>query len=645
MPHFVPTIDIYNGNVVLVKKGKVVEVIDKNPMNRAEFLSIASHFQVVDLNAAMDDGNNRELIKKICTKYPCYVGGGIRNYDDAIEYLNASARRVVISTNASVDLFKKLPKDRIILGLDIDEKNNIFTHGRNILEKVTVFEKIDEFKDCVEMITITFHHTEGTCNGIPMSSAKELYQYVQNYGIKLCVAGGINSVEQITSLHQIGIIPQFGAGFSKGYFSLGEVYAALMNREKAMTFNDIPHDLFPTIVQHKNGVILGQVYSTLESIQISVDTRVATFYSRDRNKLWIKGATSNHYHTVIYLHFSCDESSLRMIVDGDVFCHTGQQSCFGYCDPSRWGLQSIQQHLRKSGPQSYATKLINNPKYARSKILEEAEELVHASKSDMVMEAADLVFHMLSYLESFEVPIDDVYKELNKRRYIVEKKQNKIQRMNKEFTIGIVTNGTNLQIIFSYLKDLLGVIFAKQNDNPRSFAFTSSDARFRLVQVKPKDIGKLIHNNHIDAVVSYDDMIINSPIAVVKVELRSLQPKYVKICAIVKENITFETLQEKINTGYKLNIMSEYPELTYRWLESTKLNTPEIKVETVSGSSESYVFNDMADMCVCVVDTGVTLAANNLKILDTLVETSMHMFAPTDKIKMLEDLLKNNKKD
>ena len=86
----IPTIDISKGRAVLVCQGKVV-VDNGDPMERAEFLSINSDFQVVDLDRAMEIGENSEIIKKICNKYPCYVAGGIRNLEIASEFLNNNA--------------------------------------------------------------------------------------------------------------------------------------------------------------------------------------------------------------------------------------------------------------------------------------------------------------------------------------------------------------------------------------------------------------------------------------------------------------------------------------------------------------------------------------------------------------------------
>jgi phosphoribosylformimino-5-aminoimidazole carboxamide ribonucleotide (ProFAR) isomerase len=109
----IPTIDISQGRAVLVCEGKIVKD-NGDPFERAEFLSINSDFQVVDLDRAMEVGDNSEIIKKLCQKYPCYVAGGIRCYEIANEFLNNNAKRVVIGTKANVELLSRIPKNRLI---------------------------------------------------------------------------------------------------------------------------------------------------------------------------------------------------------------------------------------------------------------------------------------------------------------------------------------------------------------------------------------------------------------------------------------------------------------------------------------------------------------------------------------------------
>jgi len=177
MSTFIPTIDISEGKAVLVEKGKVYKVLG-DPISHSDFLSIHNVFQLIDIDAAMSKGTNRELIKKITEKHHCYVGGGIRTKDDAIELLNSSARRVIISTQS--DLLKEIPKNRLILAIDIDENFQVLTHGRTRKLDKNFFEFLQENIEFIEMITVTFHHKEGTNSGIPLNQVKEIKNFMNS---------------------------------------------------------------------------------------------------------------------------------------------------------------------------------------------------------------------------------------------------------------------------------------------------------------------------------------------------------------------------------------------------------------------------------------------------------------------------------
>ena len=88
--------------------------------------------------------------------------------------------------------------------------------------------------------------------------------------------------------------------------------------------------LIPVIVQEKEtNEVLMMAYMNKESLQMTLDTKIATYYSRSRNSLWIKGETSGHYQHVLQLYLDCDYDTILMVVKQDgVACHTGRKSCF-----------------------------------------------------------------------------------------------------------------------------------------------------------------------------------------------------------------------------------------------------------------------------------------------------------------------------
>lgn len=88
--------------------------------------------------------------------------------------------------------------------------------------------------------------------------------------------------------------------------------------------------LIPTIVQDDSTLeILMLAYSNAESLTLTLDTGKATYWSRSRNELWIKGATSGHVQTVRAVSLDCDgDSILFRVHQTGPACHTGETTCF-----------------------------------------------------------------------------------------------------------------------------------------------------------------------------------------------------------------------------------------------------------------------------------------------------------------------------
>jgi len=89
-------------------------------------------------------------------------------------------------------------------------------------------------------------------------------------------------------------------------------------------------DLIPAIVQDaENGQVLMLAYMNAESLQKTLESGCTWFYSRSRNELWNKGATSGHLQKVLRIDADCDEDTLLIQVEQTgVACHTGSRSCF-----------------------------------------------------------------------------------------------------------------------------------------------------------------------------------------------------------------------------------------------------------------------------------------------------------------------------
>ncbi len=89
--------------------------------------------------------------------------------------------------------------------------------------------------------------------------------------------------------------------------------------------------LIPAIVQdHASGDVLMLAYMNAEAFQATLETGEATFFSRSRQELWIKGKTSGHVQRIKSVHIDCDQDAILLRVEqvGGAACHTGYRSCF-----------------------------------------------------------------------------------------------------------------------------------------------------------------------------------------------------------------------------------------------------------------------------------------------------------------------------
>lgn len=89
--------------------------------------------------------------------------------------------------------------------------------------------------------------------------------------------------------------------------------------------------LIPAIAQdYKDGTVLMLAYMNKESITKTLEIGEAVYFSRSRNELWHKGATSGHFQIIKEIFLDCDQDTILLKVEqlGDIACHLGKKSCF-----------------------------------------------------------------------------------------------------------------------------------------------------------------------------------------------------------------------------------------------------------------------------------------------------------------------------
>jgi len=199
--------------------------------------------------------------------------------------------------------------------------------------------------------------------------------------------------------------------------------------------------LLAAIVQDAgSGRVLMHAYMNEEALKRTLEGPDAWFYSRSRQQLWHKGATSGNFLKVVEVQQDCDGDAIVVQVNPvGPACHTGADSCFdsGVLDAAlleadgstaKLGpgvmqelLDVINQRVSEKSEGSYTVSLIEEgPGRVAQKVVEEAGETAIASVSqthdDVANEMADLLYHCMVLLASLKMPVDMVWEVLAKRR-------------------------------------------------------------------------------------------------------------------------------------------------------------------------------------------------------------------------------------
>lgn len=201
--------------------------------------------------------------------------------------------------------------------------------------------------------------------------------------------------------------------------------------------------LIPAIIQdHYTKKVLMLAYMNAESLDITIKEGKTCFYSRSRQELWRKGATSGNYQNVVSIRTDCDKDTLLVdvIKDGPA-CHTGSETCFfneivegndeAFSYEGLYDMLVGRKINKKEG--SYTTYLFEKGiDKILKKVGEECTEVIIGAKggdkAETVYEIADLIYHITVMMIEIGISIDEVTAELAKRHIVDHKvKQEKMQ--------------------------------------------------------------------------------------------------------------------------------------------------------------------------------------------------------------------------
>jgi phosphoribosylformimino-5-aminoimidazole carboxamide ribotide isomerase len=218
----IPSIDLMGGKIVQLVQG------EKKVLESDDFEYWIQRFaanplvQLIDLDAAMGNGNNHELIAMICRRIPCQTGGGIRDVARASELLALGAKRVIlgssllkdgaINTSLAAEAAKALGIEHLTFAID-SRGGKVAIKGwkeNTSIDPADVIRALDPY--CSAFL-YTHIDTEGTMTGFPTAIAQQLASLTRK---QLIVAGGIRSRAEVDELDAMGIDAVVGMAIYTG---------------------------------------------------------------------------------------------------------------------------------------------------------------------------------------------------------------------------------------------------------------------------------------------------------------------------------------------------------------------------------------------------------------------------------------------
>lgn len=218
----IPSIDLMGGKIVQLVQGKKKKLEFDDFEEWIQRFSAYPLVQLIDLDAAMEQGNNAAAVKQTAARLPCQVGGGIRSIEAARTMLDAGAQRVIVGSALFLDgkldrafaerLCDAVGRERLVFALDAIG-GQVTIHGWKTITTLTPLEMIKHLESWCGGFLYTNVDTEGLLAGFPLDRIQPLRAATSRH---LIAAGGIRSQSEIDALHAIGVDAVVGMALYQG---------------------------------------------------------------------------------------------------------------------------------------------------------------------------------------------------------------------------------------------------------------------------------------------------------------------------------------------------------------------------------------------------------------------------------------------
>jgi phosphoribosylformimino-5-aminoimidazole carboxamide ribotide isomerase len=220
----IPCIDLMGGKVVQLVQGRDKALEGGTPLEMLSRFAAFPQIQVIDLDAAMGQGSNDDLVELIASRAVCRVGGGVRSADRARGLVKQGAHRVIVGTVAFQrglleEIAAAVGPERLIIALD-SKAGKVVVKGWQEATEFTAEEVIHQLEPYCSGFLCTYVDKEGLMQGTDLDWFGRLRACTKH---ELTAAGGITTLEEIRELERLGIHAALGMAIYTGRLNLEEL--------------------------------------------------------------------------------------------------------------------------------------------------------------------------------------------------------------------------------------------------------------------------------------------------------------------------------------------------------------------------------------------------------------------------------------
>jgi phosphoribosylformimino-5-aminoimidazole carboxamide ribotide isomerase len=218
----IPCIDLMDGKIVQLVQGrdKALELTDPDAL-LARFAPFPE-IQVIDLDAALNRGANHDLVRYLCGRATCRVGGGVRSLDRAQTLLDQGASKVIVGTSAftatgiNEPFLRTLPRDRTIIAVD-SKDGRIVIKGWRESTPFTAEEVLRSLEPYCSGFLCTYVDKEGMLQGTDLDWFRRLRAATS---LEITAAGGITTLDEVKALLAMNVRAALGMAIYTGVLDL-----------------------------------------------------------------------------------------------------------------------------------------------------------------------------------------------------------------------------------------------------------------------------------------------------------------------------------------------------------------------------------------------------------------------------------------